>query len=80
MACYQASVRAAREHRFVHEEGLAEEKLATFCLHNGLHDDAMGHFNNAKKCYEVWGAHSLVERIDKAIAILVPLCTGASVM
>lgn len=73
MVCYHTSIKAARDHRFVHEEGLAEEKLATYCLHNSLHDDAMGHFLSAKKCYEVWGAYALVERVEKAIAILLPL-------
>lgn len=77
LVCYNASIRAAREHKFVHEEGLAEEKSATYLLHKGKHNEAMGHFMNAKRCYDVWGAHTLVERVDKAIAILMPLCTGA---
>jgi len=75
MACYTASIKAAREHLFVHEEGLAEEKIATYCLHKSKHDDAMGHFLNAKKCYEAWGAHALVQRVDKAIGILLPLAS-----
>ncbi len=73
---YEASIRTAREHRFIHDEGLAEEKFATYLLHKSRHDEALGHFINAKKCYEVWGAGALVERVDKAIAILLPLCTG----
>jgi len=74
VASYNASIKAAHEHRFIHEEGLAEEKFATYLLHKSRHDEAMHHFNHAKKCYETWGAQSLVERIDKAIAILLPLC------
>ena len=70
MFCYHASIVAAREHRFVHEEGLAEEKTATYLLHKSRHDEAMGHFINAKKCYEVWGALKLVQRVEKAIAML----------
>jgi len=61
---------------FVHEEGLAEEKTATFLLHKSKHDLAMEHFINAKRCYEAWGARSLVKRVDKAIAILSPSCAG----
>lgn len=76
LVCYHASIKAASEHRFVHEEGLAEEKLATYFLHKSRHDDAMSHFMNAKKCYEFWGAHAVVQRVDKAIAILLPMCTG----
>lgn len=77
MACYNASIWAAQEHRFIHEEGLAEEKFATYMLHKGRHDAALEHFMNAKRCYNVWGATILVERVNKAIAILLPLCTGA---
>jgi len=76
IVCYNASIKAAHEHRFIHEEGLAEEKLATYLLHKGRHDDALVHFINAKNCYDVWGAHALVHRVDKAIAILSPLCGG----
>jgi len=76
LVCYHASIKAASEHRFVHEEGLAEEKAATYFLHKSRHDNALSHFMNAKKCYEVWGASALVQRVDKAIAILLPLCTG----
>ena len=76
MVCFQASIKAAREHRFVHEEGLAEEKTATYLLHKSRHDEAMGHFVNAKRCYAVWGAYTLVQRVDKVIAILLPLCPG----
>jgi len=76
LVCYHASIKAAHDHRFVHEEGLAEEKAATYFLYKSRHDDAMRHFMNAKKCYEVWGAHALAQRVDKAIAILLPLCTG----
>jgi len=74
-ASYHASIKAAKEHRFVHEEGLAEEKAATYFLHKSRHDDAMKHYMNAKKCYEAWGANVLVHRIDKAMAILLPLYT-----
>jgi len=75
-ACYQASIKAAREHRFIHEEGLAEEKLATYLLHKSQHDDALRHFINAKRCYDSWGACTLGRRVEKAIAILLPLCSG----
>jgi len=75
LECYHASIKAAREHRFVHDEGLAEEKAGMYYLHKGRHSDAMSHFMNAKKCYEVWGAHAVAHRVNKAIAVLLPLCT-----
>lgn len=67
MVCYQASIRAAREHRFVHEEGLAEDKAGTYYLHKGEHDQAMRHFLNAKRCYNVWGAGILVQRMTRPL-------------
>lgn len=79
MADYNASIKAARDHKFLHEEGLAQEKAATYLLHKSRHDQSLGYFINAKKCYESWGAYALVERVDKAIAILMPLCTAASI-
>ncbi|KAL7541825.1 hypothetical protein ACHAXR_011258 [Thalassiosira sp. AJA248-18] len=65
---YGTSIKAAREHRFVHEQGLAEEKLATYLLHQGKHIMAVEHFTNAKKCYESWGALALMRIMDEAIA------------
>ena len=76
-SCYKASIKQAREHRFNHEEGLAHEKLATYLLHKSNHDEALQHFQDAKKCYETWHAHVLVRRVEKAIAVLSPLCTSS---
>ncbi|KAL7499306.1 hypothetical protein ACHAWT_009981 [Skeletonema menzelii] len=76
-SCYKASIKQAREHKFNHEEGLAHEKLATYLLHKNRHDEALQHFQNAKKCYAIWHATFLVQRVDKAIAVLSPLCGGS---
>eukprot|EP00984_Skeletonema_dohrnii_P030217 scaffold21542_cov121-Skeletonema_dohrnii-CCMP3373.AAC.2 len=76
-ACYRASITKAREHKFNHEEGLAHEKLATYLLYKNQHDEALQHFQNAKKCYATWGANVLVQRVEKAITILSPLCVGS---
>merc|ERR1719291_204764 len=73
---YQTSICVARKHHFIHEEGLAEEKLATFLCRKNQPDDALCHFINAKTCYTNWGAKLLVERVDKAMAILIPLCNS----
>eukprot|EP00970_Alexandrium_tamarense_P007696 scaffold1468_cov206-Alexandrium_tamarense.AAC.15 len=74
MASYRASIRAAREHKFLHEEGLANEKMATYLLRKDKHSSALRSFVNAKNCYEQWGADNLVKRIDKAIAMIQPSC------
>lgn len=75
-ACYKTSIKKAREHRLNHEEGLAHEKLATYLLYKNKHGDALQYFENAKHCYSTWGASFLVQRVDKAITILSPLCIG----
>ncbi len=75
-ACYKASIKKAREHKFNHEEGLAHEKLATYLLYKNQHDEALQCFQNAKKCYAIWHANVLVQRVEKAITILSPLCIG----
>ncbi|KAL7521042.1 hypothetical protein ACHAWX_005737, partial [Stephanocyclus meneghinianus] len=74
MQCYALSIKAAHTHKFYHEEGLAYEKAATFLLHKNDHGGALDCFLNAKKCYEIWGAHALVARLNRAIAVLLPLC------
>ena len=73
-ACYKTAIKKAREHKFNHEEGLAHEKLATYLLHKNQHDEALQYFQNAKKCYTIWGASVLVQRVEKAITVLSPLC------
>ena len=73
MFFYQASIKSAHDHRFIHEEGLAEEKLAAYLLHKGKLDAALVHYTNAKQCYELWGANALVKQVEKAIAILFPM-------
>jgi len=70
ISCYNASITSARQHHFVHEEGLAEEKFAIYLLHKKNHEGALDHFCNAKKCYESWGANALVQNVDKTIAAL----------
>ena len=64
---YNESIKAANDHRFVLEEGLAEEKLAVFYLHSGMQDEAVSHLVCARRCYQQWGANALVDRVNKAI-------------
>jgi len=61
---YEASIIAARNHRFKHEEGLAHSKLGYYHLSHGRKADAAQSFVQAKRCYMQWGAHSLLKRIE----------------
>jgi len=65
---YQASIAAAKDHRFVHEEGLAHDKTASFHIHHGRKSDALFHFAQARKCYLSWGAHALVEVMENKMS------------
>jgi len=78
VASYRQAIISAQEHRFCHEEGLAEEKLATYLMYCNQSDAALYHFTNAKKAYTKWGAKVLADRISKAMAILAPLCSRGS--
>jgi len=71
---YNSSIKNARDHRFIHEEGLAYEKYATYLLRQNKHDEALNHLITAKRCYSWWGSDALVARVDEAIAVLLPLC------
>ena len=62
---YDSAIRAARDHKFVHEEGLANAAAAKCCLHYGKKKKAMIYYAQAKDCYGRWGANALVSRIEE---------------
>ena len=64
-AKYQAAIESAKQHKFVHEEGLANELFAGFHAANGDTDRAKSHLSEARACYEKWGATAVVERLDR---------------
>ena len=61
---YKASITAARDHRFLHEEGLAYSKLGHYHVAQGRKIDGKQSFNQADVCYKRWGAHRLVSSIE----------------
>ena len=62
---YGASIKSAQLHCFLHEEGLAMEKLGTFYKEHGDATGAAEEFARARDCYEKWGAFALVNLLDK---------------
>lgn len=64
---YEQSIKAAHDHHFTHEEGLAFERAARFHLHYGRNGEALVCFTQAKKCYKKWGAQGLVSHIEQTI-------------
>ena len=70
---YEASILAAHHHSFIHEEGLAFEKAAHYHLHRGKNTEALHYFAQAKKCYERWGAQTVVDHIRKTMLVVVSM-------
>merc|ERR1719203_1517927 len=66
-SCYQASIRAAQEHKFIHEEAIASELAGLFFLERGLHQKSKLFFEHSSKCYEKWGASAVTKRIEEII-------------
>lgn len=62
---YILSIRAAREHRFLHEEALACELFSVYLYERGMHQKSLNFLTHSIKCYEQWGAIA-VARILKA--------------
>ncbi|KAL3800854.1 hypothetical protein HJC23_001691 [Cyclotella cryptica] len=67
MAKYHESIQSAQQHRFIHEEAIACERLAWFHLARGRSGEALQTFTEAKNCYKEWGALGIVGRIERVI-------------
>lgn len=62
--CYEASIKAACEHKFIHEEALASELAGVFFLKIGQYEKAHFYFNRSVDCYLEWGAFAVARRIE----------------
>ncbi|KAL7539299.1 hypothetical protein ACHAXR_009167 [Thalassiosira sp. AJA248-18] len=63
---YRAAIQSAQCHRFIHEEGLANELFSVFHNTNGNFDKAKIHISEARACYEKWGAFALIDLLDSS--------------
>jgi len=61
---YELAAESAKKHRFIHEEGLANDLFSAFYKSNGNVDKARRRVSDAKACYEKWGASALVDVLD----------------
>eukprot|EP00986_Skeletonema_menzelii_P020314 scaffold30817_cov314-Skeletonema_menzelii.AAC.1 len=59
------AIKASGDHRFLHEEGLANVAAAKCCLHYNKREEGLVYYAKAKDCYRRWGANALVSMIDK---------------
>ena len=53
---YIRSVRSAKEHRFIHEQGVASELAGMFYYERGLQQKACLFLKHSIDCYNEWGA------------------------
>src|SRR4030081_239079 len=62
---YEDSIRLAREHGFIQNEGIAGELAARFYAARGLETIAQTYLRNARYCYLRWGADGKVRQLDE---------------
>ena len=55
-AFYKASIKAAHEHKIIHEEALACELYGIFCVENKMADEGLKQLRIALDQYKQWGA------------------------
>ena len=55
-AMYEASIKSARDHKFVHEEALAYELHGRFCVENQMAEKGSNQLSVAVSKYNEWGA------------------------
>ena len=57
--CYEGSIKAAREHKFIQEEAIASELFGIYFLDRGLLMEASTWYLNSIDCYKKWGAFAV---------------------
>ena len=62
---YETTIRLAREHGFIHNEALANELAAKFCAAQGFEVIAGTYLQNARYCYQRWGADAKVRQLER---------------
>jgi PAS domain S-box-containing protein len=66
MHFYERAIQSAREHGFVHNEGLAHELAARFYLAGGFETIGHTYLRNARNSYDRWGAHGKVKQLEES--------------
>jgi tetratricopeptide (TPR) repeat protein len=67
LSLFDKSVKAAKKERFIHTEGLAYERLASYHRFLGHEPSAIAYFERARDCYQEWGAYTVVRRIEQGL-------------
>ena len=67
---YEESLRLAREHGFIQNEGIAGELAARFYATRRLQTIAQAYLRDARHCYLLWGADGKVQQLDESYPFL----------
>ena len=65
MRLYEEAIRSAREHKFIQNEGIANELAARFYATRDFETIANTYLRNARYCYLRWGADAKVRQLDQ---------------
>lgn len=65
MRLYEQAIRSARDHGFVHNEGLAHEVAARFYAARDFDTIARAYLREARRCYLRWGAFGKVQQLEQ---------------
>lgn len=68
---YEASIQAAREHRFLNDEAIAYELAGRFFLARNNTVTARVFLSEARYAYQRWGAQAAVRRLEEAYPFLI---------
>ena len=63
-ACYHESINAAKQHKFIHEEAMANELAGIFYSEQGMYPKSYSRFKQAVACYKKWGASVIAREIE----------------
>jgi GAF domain len=66
MRLYAEAMRLARQHGFLQNEGLTNERAARFYAARGFETIAHAYLRNARYCYRRWGAEGKVRQLNQA--------------
>lgn len=69
-ANYQKAIRSAGANGYVNNEALANELMAEYFMERGMESAAIGYLEDARSCYERWGALGKVSHLEKKYSLL----------
>ena len=65
MECYDRAISLAKENEYIHEAAIAYELAAKFYLSKGKELTARTYMQEARYCYQIWGATAKVQDLDR---------------